>query len=260
MEIKKYIDETVLNSTVLPITSKVQEIEQTLDNKANKNASVFYIEGTGTTAGAWLGSHNDIVSYYEGLMIVYKVGIAGADSTTLNINNLGAIVVKMNASTSVTTHYDVNSILFLVYTIDSDGSDYWKLADYNSDKKVSQYNTTTSNKYPLLFKYTAGNTSTSTATNYVRFNNNAYINPSTGVITAPKFEGALTGNADTSSAIQTSSGNITIWKGTKAEYDAIATKDANCLYMVTDDIPQTQTWTLTMNDGRVIEKEVIVYD
>ena len=251
---------TVKDDSHNHVISNVDGLQDTLNSKANKNAGVFYIEGTGDTAGTWLGSHSDIGSYYSGLMIAYKVGIAGADATTLNINNLGAKTVKMNASTAVTTHYGVNSVLFLVYTVDSDGVGYWKLADYNSDKKVSQYSTTTNAKYPMLFKYTSGNTSTSTVTNYVRYNNNIYYNPSGGVLTAPKFEGAVIGNADTASAVQTSSGNLKFWKGTKAEYDAIATKDASCLYIVTDDMPVKQTWTLTMTDGRIIEKDVILYD
>lgn len=241
--------------------ANVDNLQSSLDSKAKKETGVFYIEGNGTEAGVWLGTHTDIAEYYSGLMIAFKLNTAGVSGgSTLNINSLGAVEVKMNSTTDVTTHYGVNSILFLVYTVDSDGAAYWKVADYNSDKKVSQYNTTTDNKYPMLFKYDAGNTSTSTKTNYVRFNNNLYVNPSTGVIYAKKFNGDLVGNADSASAVKTSSGNVTIWKGTKAQYDAIATKDESCLYIVTDDVPVKQTWSLTMSDGTVIERDVVLYD
>lgn len=253
------VDSALSETSTNPVQNKT--VKFALDSKANKETGVFYIEGNGTVEGVWTGSHSDIGEYYSGLMIAFKLNIGGVSGgSTLNINNFGAIAVKMNSTTAVTTHYSVNSILFLVYTVDSDGSAYWKVADYNSDKKVSQYSTTTDNKYPMLFKYDAGNTSTSTKTNYVRFNNNLYVNPSTGVIYAKKFDGDLVGNADSASAVKTSSGNVTIWKGTKAQYNAITTKDENCLYIVVDDIPKQQTWTLTLTDGSVVERKVVVYD
>lgn len=90
------------------------------------NNGIFYIEGTGTTAGIWLGTHDKITSYYKGLTIAYKIPIAGASTTTLNINNLGAITVKRNTS-NLTTHIPVNSVIVLVY----DGTNFmW--SDYDS--------------------------------------------------------------------------------------------------------------------------------
>lgn len=89
-------------------------------------AGIIYIEGTGTTAGTWLGTHDKITSYYKGLTIAYKIPIAGASTTTLNINNLGAITVKRNTS-NLTTHIPVNSVIVLVY----DGTNFmW--SDYDS--------------------------------------------------------------------------------------------------------------------------------
>lgn len=89
-------------------------------------AGIIYIEGTGTTAGTWLGTHNKITSYYKGLTIAYKIPIAGASTTTLNINDLGAITVKRNTS-NLTTHIPVNSVIVLVY----DGTNFmW--SDYDS--------------------------------------------------------------------------------------------------------------------------------
>src|SRR5690554_137658 len=91
--------------------------------------SLFYIAGTGTTAGIWLGSHSRISEYYDGLTIAYKIPIAGASTTTLNINGLGARTVRRNAS-NLTTHLPVNTVVVLTYTtIGSTG--YWVWADYS---------------------------------------------------------------------------------------------------------------------------------
>ena len=95
-------------------------------NEATSTNGVFYIVGTGTTAGTWLGEHDDIKEYYPGLTIAYKIPIAGASTTTLNINNLGAITVKRNTS-NLTAHIPVNSVIILVY----DGTNFmW--SDYDS--------------------------------------------------------------------------------------------------------------------------------
>lgn len=103
--------------------------------------TVHYIEGTGTTAGTWLGSDPSITEYYDGLTVAYKVNIAGASTTTLNINDLGAKTVRRNAS-KLTTNYPVNSVVHLTYTTIEDVG-YWQCADYdsNSDYKASSYNT-----------------------------------------------------------------------------------------------------------------------
>ena len=119
-------------------------IARASDAKAAKNTGIFYIEGTGDTAGTWLGSHSDITEYYAGLILAYKIGVAGLSSgTTLNINNLGAVTVVKNATSAISTNFAVNSVIFLVYTIDSSGTAYWKAHDYDSNTKTT---TGTSNK------------------------------------------------------------------------------------------------------------------
>lgn len=132
-----------------------------------KTRGVYYIEGSSeSTAGTWLGEHPEIAEYYEGLTIAYKIGIAGASATTLNINNLGAVTVVKNATTAITTSYGVNSIVLLVYT--SDGNEtYWKVADYDSNTK----NTTgTSNKSNTKLFLTGATTQASNATTYSNVN------------------------------------------------------------------------------------------
>lgn len=95
-----------------------------------KNGS-FYIEGTGSTAGTWLGTHDGIASYYPGLLVLYKIPVAGASTTTLNINGLGAVKVVRNVTTAISTAYSAKTIIPLVYTVDTSTA-YWKIADYNT--------------------------------------------------------------------------------------------------------------------------------
>lgn len=114
--------------------SEVTGLQAALDNKADKEDSIFYISGTGTVAGTWLGTNPKITEYYDGLTISYKIPIAGASSTTLNINNLGAIRVRRNAG-NLTTHLPVNTVVLLTYTtISSVG--YWVWADYDDTSSL----------------------------------------------------------------------------------------------------------------------------
>ena len=63
----------------------------------------------------WVGTVAGLTSLYDGLMIAYKIPVAGcARGTTLNINNLGEHPCLYNTS-MLTTHYPVNSTLILVY-------------------------------------------------------------------------------------------------------------------------------------------------
>lgn len=59
-----------------------------------------------------------ITEYTPGLTVAYKVGVAGQTTTTLNINNLGAVTVVKNATSAVSTSYPVNSVVILTYTLD----------------------------------------------------------------------------------------------------------------------------------------------
>lgn len=151
---------------------------QKANNAAPKENGVFFIEGTGSTAGKWLGSHDGITEYYDGLMIAYKVGIAGASGLTLNINNLGAVSVVRNVSTAVTTHYGVNSIVFLTYTVDSSGTAYWKTSDYDSDTKTRSSNKADSKMFIIgaTAQSTSGQTTYSNSKCYIGSDNCLYSN------------------------------------------------------------------------------------
>lgn len=136
-----------------------------------KKQGIYYIEGTGSTAGTWLGTHDDITEYYPGLTVLYKVPVAGASGgTTLNINDLGAATVVRNATTGISTTCPVNSVVMLTYTEDS-GTAYWKTADYDSNTKTT---TGTSNKAGTKL-YLAGATSQSSSGATTYSNTNCYI-------------------------------------------------------------------------------------
>ena len=99
--------------------------------------TVHYIVGTGTTAGTWLGSDSSIQEYYDGLTIAYKLNVAGASTTTLNINGLGAKTVYRGGTTKLTTQYSVNSVVLLTYTTTSSTGCWQCAADYDSNTKVT---------------------------------------------------------------------------------------------------------------------------
>ena len=147
------------------------EVSNSLKDKADKENSIYFIDGTGTTEGEWLGTHADIPAYYQGLTIAYKIGIAGiSGGSTLNINNLGAVAVIRNNGSAITTHYGIGSILILTYDIGADtGTPYWKMADYDSDTKTRSSNKTGSKMYIIG----ASTQSTSGQTTYS--NSNCYI-------------------------------------------------------------------------------------
>lgn len=97
----------------------------------------YFINGTGSVAGTWLGSEANIASYYDGLSILYKVPIAGAATTTLNLNGLGSKTIYRYGSSKLTTHYPVDSVLLLIYSetlnggcFMTEGSDYDSTSDY----------------------------------------------------------------------------------------------------------------------------------
>jgi len=99
------------------------------------DGSVRYVVGNTTgTAGYWTGTIADITAMYDGLVVAYKIGIAGAGSTYLNINGYGNILVRRDTG-NLTTHLPVGTVVILTY----DGT-YWVWADYDSDDVYSLRN------------------------------------------------------------------------------------------------------------------------
>lgn len=195
-------------------TSAHADIRTAIDGKANKSEGSFFIEGSGTTdstakTSTWTGTSDRITELYDGLAIRYKIGVAGQTTTTLNINGLGAKTVYLFNTTKLTTQFPVNSIINLIYHADLN-SGCWVCSDYDSNTNTYQriYPTTTNAEYPITARYNT-TTGSSYYAEYGRYSTGVTLNPSTNTITATKFKGALTGNADTATkATQDASGNV----------------------------------------------------
>lgn len=158
------------------------------------------IEGGGTTdstakTSEWTGTHSGITSYYDGLTIRYKIGVAGQTTTTLNINGLGAKRIYRFSTTALTTHFPVGSIINLVYHTDlNDGC--WMCNDYdaNTNTQARTYKTTsTATYYPILTRYSTANPTTYSA-EYTRYSSKITANHGLGYLKAVKFVGDLEGN------------------------------------------------------------------
>ena len=211
---KVFTDESL--ATFVDETKKYTD--ESVSVKADKTQAVFYIEGGGTTdttnkVATWTGSHSDISEYYPGLMIAYKVGTAGSSTTTLNINNLGAVSVVKNATTAVSTSFPVKSIILLVYTVDSSTA-YWKAHDYDANTRntVGDYRKNGTKLYFVGTASSDASTSSSYATSYT--NSNIYVDTDNVLYSASGFSGDLSGNA-TSATTATSATSAT-----KATQDA----------------------------------------
>lgn len=100
---------------------------------SQKTESIPYIKGpsTDTTAGTWTGSYSGITAYTEGLTILYVPAVAGASTTTLNLNNLGAKTCYISGSnTKLTTHYPVGTPIIFTYY-----NNGWRRAEFYSTTK-----------------------------------------------------------------------------------------------------------------------------
>lgn len=160
------------------------------------NQAIPYIVGptTDTTAGTWTGTCEDITAYVDGLTIIYVPKVAGASTTTLNINGLGAKTCYYTNSSKLTTHFSVNTPIMLTYI-----GGTWKRADYdsNTNTQIRVYRQTSgyNGDYPILVSRTALNSIGTAGTNssytlvYGVIGQDGAktptINPHTGVITAP---------------------------------------------------------------------------
>ena len=151
--------------------------------------SLFFVKGSGSTTdttnkvATWVGSHPNISAYYDGLTIAYKIDSAGSTTTTLNINNFGAVTVVRNATTGISTAYPVDSIAYLTYTLDGTTA-YWKAADY--DANTTYTNVKLGHGYATCSTAEATTAKVGTLSSYTL---------TTGGIVAVKFTYAVPANA-----------------------------------------------------------------
>lgn len=156
---------------------------------------IYELSDNGTsTAGTWLGQNADITALTDGMLVTYKLTKAGASTTRLNVNGLGAKTVYRYGSTKLTTQYAVGSILLLQYNASLNSGCWMVVNDYdaNSYAYVRQYQSvaTENEEYPVLHRYdTAAPSSTgSYVTKYTEYTDDVTINPSTGILSASGFK------------------------------------------------------------------------
>lgn len=157
---------------------------------SSEGLTIYDLSDNGTTtAGTWKGANSDIEALTDGLMVRYKITKAGSNTTTLNVNGLGAKTVYRYGSTKLTTQYGVGSYITLYYST-SLNSGSWILAnDRDSDAVVRQYATTASDNYnyPVLMRYNSVAPSGNYEDDVTQFDTDVFINPSTGLLTANGF-------------------------------------------------------------------------
>lgn len=184
--------------------SGVQDLA-TVINSGSNGLVIHEVSDSGsTTAGTWKATASGVTALTDGLTIRYKLVVAGAATTTLNLNNLGAKTVYRFNTTKLTTHYAVGSYIILTYN-SSLNSGCWITVDgydSNSDNYVRQYVASDNNEYSLLARYATTSVSSYEA-NYARFADGVTVNPSTDTITASGFK--VTGG--TSSQVLTANGS-----------------------------------------------------
>ena len=189
-------------------------LEEQLANRAKKSQGVYYIEGSGSSKGTWLGAHSDITEYYSGLTIAYKNDDSsdpGPAGVKLNINNIGNVQVVINNTGLIGSSYPVGSILLLVYTVDGNGTAYWKTAEKDTTNTAGSSDNTGKKMYLIgaTSQYSAGTTTYSNSNVYIGTDNCLYSNGekvATAADLAKKSQGIY--------YIEGSGSSIDSWKGT----------------------------------------------
>lgn len=106
-----------------------------LDGKADigdLGEQIIALEDNGTTtAGVWLAKSDKVTEYVDGALYLYKITKAGASTTTLNINGLGAKTVHYQPGSLLTTHFPVGVWILLFYRGGS--GVFVAINNYNSD-------------------------------------------------------------------------------------------------------------------------------
>lgn len=186
------VDTTPTSGSTNVVTSG--GVYDSIQSAVGNAVTIYDVEDDGsTTAGTWLGKSSKIASLYEGLTIRYKVTVAGASTTKLNVNGLGAKIVYRSGSTKLTTNYAIGSYIFLYYSsLNSGGWIVYSDYDANSYAYIRQYQAGdnaagTAPKYPLLARYNLTNKNASYDTAYSRYHTDATVNTSTGEIEANGF-------------------------------------------------------------------------
>lgn len=158
--------------------------------------NIVELEDNGsTTAGTWLAKTDLISSLEDGCLFLWKVPVAGASTTTLDITangtSLGAKTVYRVGTTKLTTQYPVGHYLLLTYNSlntcfrvvnDSDANSYAYVRQYQYGSNAAGSGT----KYPLLARYNLTNKNGTYDTAYTKYHTDTTVDTSNGYLYAPK--------------------------------------------------------------------------
>lgn len=145
------VDDALSTVSENPVQNKV--ITNTINTLPHEG--IFYVTEANSVAAKtskpyyssqWNGTNANVTSYYTGLTIAFKIGVAGNGTygTVLNINGLGQHPVLKNVSTMISTSYGVGSMIVLTYDASATGTVYinsnssstitgaWKVSDYDT--------------------------------------------------------------------------------------------------------------------------------
>lgn len=202
------------DTTYTAATTSVTGLMSSADKTKVNATNIAY--GTCSTAAATAAkvitvSGNTNWKLAAGSMITVLFSTTNtAKNPTFNVNNTGAKNVYYTSSQITTSNLSYAGYANRPMTFMYDGTQYrfigWGV-DNNSDTKVTQAAAiTTAGEYPVILGYS---TATTAVTNTVNKASTLTYNPSTKVLTAPTFKGALAGNANTATkATKDGSGNV----------------------------------------------------
>lgn len=152
-------------------------------------------DNNSTKAGTWLAKTNKISALVDGQLFLYKITVAGASTTTLNITGsggaLGAKTVYRTGTTKLTTQYAVGHYILLAYNSlntcfrlvnDYDANSYAYVRQYQHGQNVAG----ATNLYPILTRYNLTNKNEKYDNAYARFYTDTYIDMTNGYLYAPK--------------------------------------------------------------------------
>lgn len=152
-------------------------------------------DNNSTKAGTWLAKTNKVSALVDGQLFLYKITVAGASTTTLNITGsagaLGAKTVYRTGTTKLTTQYAVGHYILLAYNSlntcfrlvnDYDANSYAYVRQYQHGKNAEG----ATNLYPILTRYNLTNKNGKYDNAYARFYTDTYIDLTNGYLYAPK--------------------------------------------------------------------------
>lgn len=164
--------------------------------------NITVIQGATNLATKWyVANVGGITTPTDGMTIAIRTQDNSSYGILLSIDGgSNYYPIVRNQNTRVGTEYPKNCTLILTFNATQTSSVYltgsstqttvtgcWQVADFDTNNFVTQFHTNKDDKYPLMFMYRSGVTSTGITSSYTQYSNNIYANPSTGAIYANDF-------------------------------------------------------------------------